>query len=516
MCRIGVVTKLDLMDRGTDARAIFTGTSSDLPKLKLGYVGVVNRSQADITERKTIAESRRAEEDFFSKSMAYADLSHRLGTRFLVRECARLLVANIKASLPALERELAAALDKRKLEYAELGNQTPDNKKRKLTEGLLLFCERYEALVSGTSGGDRGAELTGGARVERIFREIFVPEVTRFQVLDDLSHTQVRTLVRNVHGLGGGMFTPDAAFKRLVQDNIRRLKSPATKCVKLVHRELLALVGLAANGETLVAYPELRASLEAFVTDLLQKNLDNANLTISSLLDMELCRINITHPDFAGAKDITGLTTSVETRLKRQTRSGTIPLQPRLDEGAAVSSPGMKSGKYFGAAKTPKPSTPYVAAGKKIMTPEEAKAVRDHMKAEVGEPTWRIDNDGDNSELETAKLMQFTDGLSFKEEAEVHLLFELCASYFSIVKKTMADLVPKAITLRLVDASIKDMKSQVLEHLNTEAAVASLMASSPHIVQLADKLKISITALEQARAEIERARIDLQAMRLHT
>ena len=42
---IGVITKLDLMDDGTDARDILENRF--LP-LKKGYIGVVNRSQKDI------------------------------------------------------------------------------------------------------------------------------------------------------------------------------------------------------------------------------------------------------------------------------------------------------------------------------------------------------------------------------------------------------------------------------------------------------------------------------------
>ena len=42
---IGVITKLDLMDDGTDARDILENKT--LP-LRRGYVGVVNRSQKDI------------------------------------------------------------------------------------------------------------------------------------------------------------------------------------------------------------------------------------------------------------------------------------------------------------------------------------------------------------------------------------------------------------------------------------------------------------------------------------
>ena len=42
---IGVITKLDLMDEGTDAREIL---ENKLVPLRRGYVGVVNRSQKDI------------------------------------------------------------------------------------------------------------------------------------------------------------------------------------------------------------------------------------------------------------------------------------------------------------------------------------------------------------------------------------------------------------------------------------------------------------------------------------
>ena len=48
---IGVITKLDLMDQGTDARDIL---ENRLMPLRRGYVGVVNRSQKDIDGRKDI------------------------------------------------------------------------------------------------------------------------------------------------------------------------------------------------------------------------------------------------------------------------------------------------------------------------------------------------------------------------------------------------------------------------------------------------------------------------------
>ncbi|MCP6508478.1 dynamin family protein, partial [Klebsiella pneumoniae] len=48
MRTIGVITKLDLMDEGTDARDVL---ENKLLPLRRGYIGVVNRSQKDIDGR---------------------------------------------------------------------------------------------------------------------------------------------------------------------------------------------------------------------------------------------------------------------------------------------------------------------------------------------------------------------------------------------------------------------------------------------------------------------------------
>ena len=66
---LGVITKLDLMDRGTDAYDILT--NEKIP-LKLGYVGVVNRSQADIVENVRIKEAWEAEAEYFREHPKYA------------------------------------------------------------------------------------------------------------------------------------------------------------------------------------------------------------------------------------------------------------------------------------------------------------------------------------------------------------------------------------------------------------------------------------------------------------
>lgn len=49
---LAVITKLDLMDAGTDAVEVLCGR---IIPVKLGIIGVVNRSQADINNKKVSA-----------------------------------------------------------------------------------------------------------------------------------------------------------------------------------------------------------------------------------------------------------------------------------------------------------------------------------------------------------------------------------------------------------------------------------------------------------------------------
>lgn len=59
---IGVLTKIDLMDRGTNATDILNNRKFPL---KLGWVGVVNRSQQDIDGNKTLTDAKNAEKSYF-------------------------------------------------------------------------------------------------------------------------------------------------------------------------------------------------------------------------------------------------------------------------------------------------------------------------------------------------------------------------------------------------------------------------------------------------------------------
>jgi dynamin 1-like protein len=83
---IGVLTKVDLMDKGTNALDILLGRSFPL---KLGFTAVINRSQQDITNKKPIKKMLEDESAFFNTHPTYKAVAEKCGTNFLAKTCNR-------------------------------------------------------------------------------------------------------------------------------------------------------------------------------------------------------------------------------------------------------------------------------------------------------------------------------------------------------------------------------------------------------------------------------------------
>lgn len=77
---LAVMTKLDLMDHGTDAVDVLVGR---VIPVKLGIIGVVNRSQQDIINKKSITDALKDEAAFLQRR--YPSLANRNGTQYLAK-----------------------------------------------------------------------------------------------------------------------------------------------------------------------------------------------------------------------------------------------------------------------------------------------------------------------------------------------------------------------------------------------------------------------------------------------
>ncbi|ODM93301.1 Dynamin-1-like protein, partial [Orchesella cincta] len=116
---IGVLTKLDLMDEGTDARDLLTGVSKDV-RVKLGMIGLVNRSQKDIDNNCTVERQMEKEAAFLSKH--YPDLVDHNGVPYLRKRLHKLLVKHILECLPEILEQLEDLLVKCNNRLADIPN----------------------------------------------------------------------------------------------------------------------------------------------------------------------------------------------------------------------------------------------------------------------------------------------------------------------------------------------------------------------------------------------------------
>ena len=95
---IGCLTKIDIMNRGDDARKMLK--NEEIP-LRYGYVGIKNRCQEDVINNVPVVESLKAEKQFFTTSPIYSSLpSDLFGTNSLTKKLTGILYYQIKASMP--------------------------------------------------------------------------------------------------------------------------------------------------------------------------------------------------------------------------------------------------------------------------------------------------------------------------------------------------------------------------------------------------------------------------------
>ncbi|XP_014856409.1 PREDICTED: dynamin-1 isoform X3 [Poecilia mexicana] len=298
MRTIGVITKLDLMDEGTDAKDIL---ENKLLPLRRGYIGVVNRSQKDIDGKKDINAAMAAERKFFLTHPAYRHLAERMGTPYLQKVLNQQLTNHIRDTLPGLRAKLQSQLLSIEKEVEEYKNFRPDDPSRK-TKALLQMVQQFsvdfEKCIEGSGDQIDTAELSGGARINRIFHERFPFELVKMEFDEKELRKEISYAIKNIHGIRTGLFTPDMAFETIVKRQIGKIKEPCTKCVDMVISELVNTVRQCTK--KLAQYPMLREEMERIVTQHIRDRENRTKGQVLLLIDIELSYMNTNHEDFIG------------------------------------------------------------------------------------------------------------------------------------------------------------------------------------------------------------------------
>ncbi|XP_029326216.1 dynamin-1-like protein isoform X12 [Mus caroli] len=483
---LAVITKLDLMDAGTDAMDVLMGR---VIPVKLGIIGVVNRSQLDINNKKSVTDSIRDEYAFLQKK--YPSLANRNGTKYLARTLNRLLMHHIRDCLP----ELKTRINVLAAQYQSLLNsygEPVDDKSATLLQLITKFATEYCNTIEGTAKYIETSELCGGARICYIFHETFGRTLESVDPLGGLNTIDILTAIRNATGPRPALFVPEVSFELLVKRQIKRLEEPSLRCVELVHEEMQRIIQHCSNYSTqeLLRFPKLHDAIVEVVTCLLRKRLPVTNEMVHNLVAIELAYINTKHPDFA---DACGLMNNNIEEQRRNRLARELPSAGSRDKvpstGGGIGDGGQEptTGNWRGMLKTSKAEELLAEEKSKPIPIMPASPQKGHAVNLLDVP------------VPVARK------LSAREQRDCEVIERLIKSYFLIVRKNIQDSVPKAVMHFLVNHVKDTLQSELVGQLYKSSLLDDLLTESEDMAQrrkeAADMLK-ALQGASQIIAEI--------------
>ncbi|KAI3948052.1 hypothetical protein MKX01_014651 [Papaver californicum] len=521
---IGVITKLDIMDRGTDARNFLLGK---VVPLRLGYVGVVNRSQQDIMQNLSIKDALAQEESFFRSRPVYNGLADLCGVPQLAKRLNQILVQHIKTVLPELKSRISSSLVAVAKEHASYGEITES----KAGQGALLlnilskFSEAFTSMVEGKNEEMSTSELSGGARIHYIFQSIFVKSLEEVDPCDDLTDDDIRTAIQNATGPRSALFVPEVPFEVLIRRQIARLFDPSLQCARFIYDELVKMSHQCLVNES-QRFPTLRKRMDEVIGNFLREGLEPSETMIGHLIEMEMDYINTSHPNFIGGSK------AVESALQQVKSSRVSATMPRLKDGTEADR-GLASEK---AQKSRGILARSPANG--IVTDQIARPVMDTEKHRLAgnnpSSSWGISSIfGGNENRISAKdnsmsrpysepvpnmmehnvmehalsmiqlreppsVLRPSETRSEQEAIEVAVTKLLLRSYYDIVRKNIEDSVPKAIMHFLVNHTKRDLHNVFIKKLYRDNLFEEMLQEPDEMAMKRKRTREMLRVLQQA------------------
>ncbi|KAF9291604.1 Dynamin- GTPase protein [Mortierella alpina] len=558
---IGVLTKLDLMDAGTNSLDILTGRAYPL---KLGFIGVVNRSQADIQINKPMADAFKSETEFFQNHPAYRAIAHRCGTNFLAKTLNTILMNHIRDKLPDIKAKLNSMIGQTQQELTSYGDPAFTGKAHRgslILQLLTKFASDFVAAIDGTSADISTKELCGGARIYYIFNNVFGAALDSVNPCENLSVQDIRTAIRNSTGPRPSLFVPEIAFDLLVKPQIKLLEPPSLRCVELAYEELVKICH-SCGAKDLARFPRFHAKLIEVVSDLLRERLGPTSDYVESLISIQRSYINTNHPDFIGGGGaMSALERASQKKKKdidRTRRLSTVNMVLTGNGGESPNTREENGDKMLSGAMTNLTVHQASERGERERDRERLSHLSQPSNASTtslngaspsssvhgpnagskdtflnyffGGPQQRMDRptlqegnphrsgnvhnvakemvmpktvlDGEPLDFDK-KLDHMTEAEEFsnlneREDMETQLIRSLITSYFNITRKSIQDLVPKAVMHLLVNHSREAVQNRLVATLYKEELFNDLLQEDDSLCAERAKCKALLDVYKDA------------------
>ena len=281
---IGILTKLDLMNEGTDITNYLENRVSRDLQLKLGYFGIKNRNKVEMSSMNVI-DGLKAEAEFFKTHRIYSNNKYKdnLGIPSLCKNLSAVLVKSLKRNLPTILEKINTELRNNENELSKLGNPIPQDEHMKAAyvhKTISKLSRSYTSVLE-----DRGKNINTGRNIKNHFN-VFRETIGKMRPFTDYSEKYILNAIANCEGNHMSFPSPPVeVLEQLIKDIHKRpmnlVFDPSYKCVQSVMGELSELLDILVKDDGLERFPNFYKLLtQTFMTNVLMPSLNNLHRVI--------------------------------------------------------------------------------------------------------------------------------------------------------------------------------------------------------------------------------------------
>ncbi|KAK2078512.1 hypothetical protein QBZ16_003352 [Prototheca wickerhamii] len=278
---IGVLTKIDIMDPGTNCRDVLEGSAYTL---RNGWIGVVNRGQADINSRMDMSRARQRELDFFHGKPDYGGLNN-VGTGYLSTELSQKLIASVRRQLPNISAFVNKQVSDLQRELEGMGGPAASSR-GEMIHLVLTLCRKFETAFAKLIDGGKG----GGELILTVFEKRLPDAIEKQPFKKMLEVNYVKRVIEEADGIQPHLVAPEAGYRRLLEEALGYLHEPTEKSVEEVFVLLRRMVDAVAGAEEVKAlrrYPTLRREIVTAAYRALERFKEETRRMVNIMVEME-------------------------------------------------------------------------------------------------------------------------------------------------------------------------------------------------------------------------------------
>lgn len=235
---LGILTKPDLIDKGTEEKVVNT-VNNNIVHLKKGYMIVKCRGQQEIQDRLSLKEAIEKEKIFFEDHEFFCDFmtDEKATIPCLAQRLTSELVEHINKSLPTLENQIKTKLHITKDELEKCGRGVPEDESERLSF-LVEKIQQFNQEIASVIQGEESVSLT---KTPKLFARVRTYFNTWQNELDESImrfHSALKGEIEEFLELHRGRellrFINYKTFEAIVKERIGNIEDPARDVLKTV------------------------------------------------------------------------------------------------------------------------------------------------------------------------------------------------------------------------------------------------------------------------------------------